>query len=85
MSRVCEICGKKYQRGKLVARGIGNRVTRRTNTRKGVNLRNKRLNIGGKMVRIRLCASCLKRIKKGAKDKILVESTPKNSNKDQAK
>ena len=74
MSKVCEICGKKYQRGKLVARGIGNRVTRRTNTRKGVNLRTKRLSIGGKMVKIRLCASCLKRIKKGPRKKPLPDS-----------
>ncbi|MFC1700284.1 bL28 family ribosomal protein [Patescibacteria group bacterium] len=68
MSRICEICGKSYQKAKLVPRGIGNRVTRRTNTRKGVNIRNKRINLNGKMVRVKLCASCLKKIKKNRKD-----------------
>jgi ribosomal protein L28 len=67
MAKACEICGKTYQRGKQVPRGIGNRVTRRTTTRKGVNLRTKRLNIQGKPVKMRICASCLKRIKYDAK------------------
>ena len=74
MSRICDICGKSYQRAKLVARGIGNRVTRRTTTRKGVNLRIKRLSINGKMVRVKLCASCLKRIMKDKKDLIAKEA-----------
>lgn len=68
MSKICEVCGKSYQRAKLVPRGIGNRVTKRTTTRKGVNLRNKRLSINGKTVKVRICASCLKKIKKDSND-----------------
>lgn len=64
MSRVCEICGKSYQKGNLVHRGIGNRVSRRTINRKSVNLRVKRFLINGVKVKFRLCASCLKKIVK---------------------
>jgi ribosomal protein L28 len=64
MSRVCEICGKTYQKGNLVHRGIGNRVSRRTINRKSVNLRVKRFLINGVKVKFRLCASCLKKIVK---------------------
>ena len=64
MSRVCEICGKTYQKGNLVHRGIGNRVSRRTINRKSANLRVKRFLINGVKVKFRLCASCLKKIVK---------------------
>ena len=64
MAKSCELCGKTYQKANLVPRGIGNRVTRRTITRKKPNLQTKRLDIGGKRVKITLCASCLKRLKK---------------------
>jgi ribosomal protein L28 len=63
MAKSCEVCGKTYQRANLVPRGIGNRVTRRTTTKKGVNLRVKRMTIKGTSIKIRLCASCLKRMK----------------------
>ena len=85
MSKVCEICGKSYQKAKLVPRGIGNRVTRRTNTRKGVNLRNKRINLNGKMVRVKICASCRKKIKKNQKDKDLATQKSKKEEKSQTK
>ncbi|MBN1162145.1 hypothetical protein JXA34_00145 [Patescibacteria group bacterium] len=62
------MCGKTYQKGNLVPRGIGNRVIRRTITRKAPNLRTKRLEIDGKKVKITICASCLKRIKKAKRD-----------------
>lgn len=68
MSKVCQICGKGYQKGNLVPRGIGNRVTRRTIARNSVNLRVKRFLINGRKVKFRLCSSCLKRIKKEGKD-----------------
>ena len=68
MAKACEMCGKTYQKGNLVPRGIGNRVTKRTITRKAPNFRNKRLEIDGKKVRVVICASCLKRIKKARKD-----------------
>lgn len=52
----------------LVPRGIGRRVTRRTTMRQQVNLRNKKIELNGETVRVKLCASCLKRIKyEGAK------------------
>lgn len=63
MSRVCEICQKEYTKGNSVPRGIGRRVTKRSIRRQSPNLRNKRLEIDGKMVRVKLCASCLKRVK----------------------
>ena len=63
MAKICEVCGKGYQRANLVPRGIGNRVTRRTTTKKGVNIRVKRMKINGTPVKVRLCASCLKRMK----------------------
>jgi ribosomal protein L28 len=68
MSRQCEICGKTYQKGNLVPRGIGNRVTKRTTNRNSANLRIKRFLIDGKKIKVRLCASCLKRLKKDEKD-----------------
>lgn len=74
MSRICQLCGKTSQKGNLVPRGIGNRVTKRTITHKGVNLRNKRFEIDGQKVRVVICASCLKRVKKDAKDLIAAET-----------
>lgn len=68
MSRVCEICGKTYQKGNLVKRGIGNRVSRRTINRKSVNLRVKRFLINGVKVKFKLCASCLKKIAKDQRE-----------------
>ncbi|NMB91922.1 hypothetical protein GYA37_03700 [candidate division WWE3 bacterium] len=68
MSRVCDICGKTYQKSNLVPRGIGNRVTRRTKSHNKANLRVKRFLINGVRVKFKLCASCLKRIKKEDKD-----------------
>ncbi len=63
MSRVCEFCEKSYIKGNLVPRGIGRRVTRRTSTRQQPNLRNKKLEINGQKVKVRICTSCLKRLK----------------------
>jgi ribosomal protein L28 len=79
MSRVCQICGKKYQKGNLVPRGIGNRVTRRSITQFKPNLRVKRMEIDGKKQKVILCASCLKRLKKDEKEKaaVLIENSKK--------
>lgn len=63
MARICEVCNKGYHKANLVPTGIGGRVTRRTIKRQQPNLRNKRLEINGKKVRVTLCASCLKRYK----------------------
>ena len=68
MSRICMLCGKTYQKGNLVARGIGNRVSKRTKTHCKANLRVKHFLIDGQRVKVLLCASCLKRIVKDAKD-----------------
>lgn len=68
MSKQCQICGKTYQKGNLVPRGIGNRVTRRTTRRNSVNLRTKRFEINGAKVKLILCSSCLKRLKKDERD-----------------
>ena len=68
MPKQCEICGKTYQKANLVPRGIGNRVTKRTASRNSANLRVKRFLINGRKVKVRLCASCLKRLKKDEKD-----------------
>lgn len=67
MSRICDLCGKTYLRGNLVPRGIGNRVTRRTTRRQQPNLRSKKAVINGTPMRLKLCASCLKRLKKEGK------------------
>lgn len=68
MSKQCQICGKTYQKGNLVPRGIGNRVTKRTLKRNSVNLRVKRFLINGSKVKVILCSSCLKRFKKDQRD-----------------
>ncbi len=62
MSRICDICEKGYQRAKLVPRGVGRRVTRRTTKLQQPNLRVKRLEINGRKIKVNICASCLKRI-----------------------
>ena len=79
MSKACQICGKTYQKGNLVPRGIGNRVTRRTIHINSINLRVKRFLINGKKVKVKLCSSCLKRIKKDEKDlqKLIEETSQK--------
>lgn len=69
MSLVCQMCLKSYNRGNLVKRLIGNRVARRTTRRQQPNLRSKRFVIEGQVVRMKICASCLKRINKDAKVK----------------
>lgn len=70
MSLVCEMCLKSYNRGNLVKRLIGNRVARRTTRRQQPNLRSKRLIIDGKTVRLKICASCLKKVSKESKVKV---------------
>jgi ribosomal protein L28 len=62
MSRICEICGKGYLKAKLVPRGVGNRVTKRTTIHRMANLRVKRFLIDGVKVKFLLCAGCLKRL-----------------------
>lgn len=63
MSRICQICEKSYLKGNLVPRLIGRRVSKRTTKTQQPNLRAKRVLIDGQVVKVRICASCLKRIK----------------------
>lgn len=76
MSKICDLCQKGYHRGNLVPRGIGRRVTRRTLRRQEPNLRTVRLALeeGGNKVTLKLCASCLKRMKKDKKDLAVKEA-----------
>lgn len=68
MSRVCEICEKSYVKGNKVQRGIGKRVTNRSIKKQKPNLRTKRIKTpSGNKVTIKLCASCLKRMKFNAR------------------
>jgi ribosomal protein L28 len=68
MSRICQLCGKTSVKGHIVPRGVGNRVTKRTIIRRMANLRTKRFEINGVKVKLLLCSSCLKRIKKDVRD-----------------
>ncbi|PIS22151.1 50S ribosomal protein L28 [candidate division WWE3 bacterium CG08_land_8_20_14_0_20_41_10] len=76
MSRMCEICGKGRLRGKLVPRLIGRRVSRRSIHVQQVNLREKHLDLGGRIVKVKLCTTCLslynKSNKKPAESKVLL-------------
>ena len=67
MSRICDICEKTYQKGNLVPRGIGRRVTNRAINRQQPNIRKKKIEINGTPMRMSICTSCLKRIKYEAK------------------
>jgi large subunit ribosomal protein L28 len=63
MSKICDVCQKGYQKGNLVPRGIGRRVTKRTITMRHPNLRARRFEINGTSVKLMICSSCLKRLK----------------------
>jgi ribosomal protein L28 len=53
-------------RGNQVPRGIGRRVTKRTTIKQMANLRSKRIDVDGQKIKIKICTSCLKRMKKSA-------------------
>lgn len=63
MSKICDICSKGALKGNLVKRGIGRRVTRRTITKQTPNLFDKKIKIDNSTVKLRICSSCLKRLK----------------------
>lgn len=50
---------------------IGRRVSGRSTTYQHVNLREKRLDIGGRKVRVKLCTSCLSLYNKSQKENSL--------------
>ena len=68
MSRICDICAKSALKGNLVKRGIGRRVTRRTITRQEPNLFEKKILVDGQNIKVKICSSCLKRLKKEIRD-----------------
>lgn len=74
MAKICDICEKGYLKANQVPRGIGRRVTRRTTIKQNPNLRTKKFNIDGTAVTLKICASCLKRIKMESADKELSEA-----------
>ncbi|MBP7927981.1 50S ribosomal protein L28 [Patescibacteria group bacterium] len=63
MSKVCDICAKGALKGNLVKRGIGRRVTRRTIMKQEVNLFDKKIKIDNTTIKVKICSSCLKRLK----------------------
>jgi large subunit ribosomal protein L28 len=68
MSRVCDICGKGPLTGSRISRrgkpkkagGVGSRVVKRTRRRQLPNLQTVRASLNGRVVRLRVCAKCLK-------------------------
>jgi large subunit ribosomal protein L28 len=68
MSRVCQYCGKRTRVGNTIARrglakpkgGIGLKTTGVTKRRFKPNIQNMRAMVGGSMVRVRICARCIK-------------------------
>ncbi|MGQ0554287.1 MAG: 50S ribosomal protein L28 [Planctomycetota bacterium] len=77
MSRVCQYCGRKTEVGNMIARrglakkkgGVGLKTTGVTKRRFKANVQNLRAMVGGSMVRVRVCARCIKSgvIQKGTK------------------
>lgn len=61
MSRVCQICEKKSQKGKKIALIWG--VKYRSIRHRQPNLRKTTLEIGGVPVQVLVCTDCLKSIK----------------------
>ncbi len=68
MSRVCGICGKGPLTGSSISRrgkpkkegGVGSRVVKRARRRQLPNLQSVRTSVNGRVVRMRVCAKCLK-------------------------
>jgi large subunit ribosomal protein L28 len=75
MSRVCMFCGRRTHVGNTIARrglakpkgGIGLKTTGVNRRRFKPNVQNVRAMVGGSMMRVRICARCIKsgRISKG--------------------
>lgn len=55
MARLCEVCGKKWWRGKQISHSHI-----RTNRTWSPNIQRVRAVVGGKKVRLYVCTSCLK-------------------------
>jgi len=68
MSRVCMFCGRSTKIGKMIARrglakrkgGVGLKTTGISPRTFKPNVQNVRAFVGGSMVRVRVCARCIK-------------------------
>ncbi len=68
MSRVCEICGKRTQRGnKITTRGkakhlggVGTKITGKVKRTFKPNLQKIRVQINGTMKRMKICTRCIR-------------------------
>ncbi len=68
MSRVCELCGRSPMRGYAIERrglakkkgGVGRKITGRTKRNFRPNIQRVRAVVNGKIVRIRVCTSCIR-------------------------
>ena len=58
MSRVCDLCGKTYQKGHNISHSAKKSIKRNQ-----PNLRTVRVEVGGGMKKMKLCAQCLKKTK----------------------
>lgn len=84
MARVCSICNKRTEVGKIVARrglpkkkgGVGLRCTGRTLRKYKPNIQKVRAMVDGVPVRIKLCTRCLKKgdFKKAPRGKVALAS-----------
>ena len=82
MSRVCMYCGRSTKIGKQIARrglakakgGVGLKTTGITPRTFKPNVQNVRAFVGGSMMRVRVCARCIKSgvVRKGAGARKLV-------------
>ena len=69
MARVCELCGKRTQRGNKLAQrgkakylgGVGTKITGKVKRTFKPNLQRLRVQMGGARKRMRVCTRCLKR------------------------
>lgn len=67
MARICEICGKKPSVGHQIARsglakrkgGVGRKITGKTKRAFRPNIQRIRAVVDGKVVRIKVCTSCI--------------------------
>ncbi len=82
MARVCSICNKRTESGKIVARrglpkkkgGVGLRCTGRTLRKFKPNIQKVRLLVDGVPTRVKLCTRCLKKgkLQKATRGKLAI-------------
>ena len=68
MARVCELCGKRTEVGNQITRrglakakgGVGRRITGKSKRKFKPNIQRVRAEVGGSVVRVKVCTRCLK-------------------------